>query len=252
MNYTRQVSCFVFLFLVLSRTEAIVNLDSLHFDNASDKHSGKVSFGYNGASGNTRKSHVNFGAQYKFNTAIYQNIFLANYQRGKSNDKLNTNKRFLHLRHIHATSTKQRSWEVYTQLESNAFTQLSLRTLIGGGLRYALNKNATNRHFVGIGGFYSRESLEGNLGTSNNTRVNLYLLSKVSANETTSLNNTLYYQPDISSASDFRAINVTSLNVKLGKQLTLKIYLQINHDSRPPLDIKQTDSSYSTAFEYFF
>jgi len=250
MNSTFQISCFTFLILVLSNSEAIVNLDSLHFDNANKKQSGKVSFGFNGASGNTRKSHTNFGAQYKISTEVYQHIFLANYQRGKSNNKLNTNKRFLHLRHIHATSTKRRSWEIYTQLESNAFTQLSLRTLVGGGLRYELNKKATHRHFVGIGGFYSRESLEGNLGTSTSTRVNLYLLSKVFANETTTLNNTLYYQPDISSASDLRAINVTSLNVKLGKQLTLKIYLQINHDSRPPLDVKQTDSSYTTAFEY--
>ena len=252
MNSRLQKICFTLLILAHASAEAIVNLDSLHFDDTSKLHSGNVSLGFSGASGNTKLSQIDFGTQYKLSTESYQNILLGNYQRGESNGELNTNKRFLHLRHIHTTQSKNRSWEIYTQVESNAFTKLSLRSLLGGGLRYELHVNGRNRHFFGIGGFYSHETLEGDLGSSRNNRANIYLLSKLSANDTSTLNNTVYYQPDIESASDFRAISVTTLKVKLGTQFNLKINLQITHDSRPPGIIKDTDTNYSTAFEYSF
>ena len=58
-----------------------------------------------------------------------------------------------------------------------------------------------------------------------------------------SLVNSTYYQPSFSDANDFRIIEDLTLVSKLSEATSLKASVNIAHDSEPPRDIKQTDSS---------
>jgi hypothetical protein len=222
------MSIIISITLIAADAAAIVNMDSLHFNQSSNGNSGEFSIGFSGATGNTDKSQINIDSQFKMTSQQYSNIILANYQRGESKDVVDTNKRFVHLRHIHTTSNPKLAWELFLQSETNVFTRLSLRTLLGSGIRYIFNKDSSTRNFIGAGGFYARETLEKttNLiddGTTNSVRANIYLLSRVSLSDTATLYNTLYYQPDIESFNDFRAFNISALKVKIVKKLSLKI-----------------------------
>jgi putative salt-induced outer membrane protein YdiY len=55
--------------------------------------------------------------------------------------------------------------------------------------------------------------------------------------------NSTYYQPSVSEPSDYRVIDDMKLVSKLSEKISLKVGIIISHDSEPPRDIKQTDSS---------
>jgi putative salt-induced outer membrane protein YdiY len=234
-------------------------MDSLHFDSTNLGITGALSLGLNGATGNTEKMQTNVDAHLKWNKPGFSNIIMVNYQYGKTNEVRDTNKAFLHFRHIHDIQDSNFDWELFSQVERDEFTRLSLRSLIGAGLRMPviIDEKPTSKHYFGIGAFYSRESLNevNNIiddGIRNITRGNFYVLTKMQLTDTTRVYNTLYYQPNLETISDFRLLEVATLKVKMNHSLDLKLGLQITHDSEPVQTIKETDLTYWTGIEYSF
>ena len=62
----------------------------------------------------------------------------------------------------------------------------------------------------------------------------------------------MFYQPDINDFSDSRLLEQFGLLLDITEKLSLKLSLDISYDSRPPQQIKQTDTSYNVGLEYSF
>ncbi len=144
------------------------------------------------------------------------------------------------------------------QGEKNEFARLSFRGLIGGGLRFTLAEVPEEVGlYLGAGAYWSRETLDQRTGltdhgSENFARANLYVVYKHKLNSQLSLISTTYYQPRLSEARDYRALEQAGLAVKMTDKLSLKLSLDIAHDSRPPQSIRQTDTSYNTSLSYRF
>lgn len=181
-----------------------------------------------------------------------------NYDRGETSGVTDTDKAFLHARHI-GHITDRRAWEVFGQIEQNEFTRLSYRSLIGGGLRWIVLKDASERTSVtvGAGAFYSRERLEPLVGTTDAGvetlgRARFYVTAKHHINDNVRIASTTYYQPALQDVDDFHALEELALRIKLIDRLDLKLSLDVTHDSRPPQLVEKTDVSYRTGIEYAF
>ena len=236
---------------------AIVNLESLHFEKQKNGFEGMVNLSLNGSTGNTENNRTKFDAGLRLTNDQTNNYLLMSYEYGESFGQKNSDKSFIHLRHINKTESIA-DWEVFTQAESNTFSRLSLRWLLGAGLRFKLGKKNPGKTFiVGLGGFYSVEELEKRTGlTDDGTetlwRANSYVLFRYKINDTVRFANTLYYQPRLSDTQDYRLLEQATLTVNLSDQLDLTLSLDISHDSQPPQLVEKTDTSYLTGITYRF
>lgn len=237
-------------------TMAIVNMDGLHFDDKEDKFSADVDLTISGSSGNSTTSKAGLNTQFSWIEKNSINLAILGYQYGKSNNLRSVNKSFIHYRYIQKLKDSM-DWELFGQLETNEFTRLSYRGLLGAGLRYSVAKSESHHAFLGIGAFYSKEEIEFTPGLTDDgveeiTRANFYFLSKYKITPVMSFSNVVYYQPRLNRLSDYRALLETKLDIKIQKDLSFRFRLDVEHDSAPSQTIKSTDVSYMTGLVFKF
>ena len=236
---------------------AIVNVENMRVGPAQLGLGGNIDLSISGKRGNTDKDEYGLDARIQNSSERVTDFIVASYDYGEASDITNTNKTFIHARHVKQFQAS-RAWEAFVQAEENEFARLSFRGLIGAGLRLTLAETAEQLGlYLGAGAFWSRETLDERAGLSdqgseNFGRANLYLVYKHKLNSQLSLVSTTYYQPRLSEASDFRALEQAGLAVKMTDNLSLKLSLDVAHDSRPPQSIDKTDTSYNTSLSYQF
>ena len=236
---------------------AIVNIEALHTGEPPRGYSGTANVSVDGQSGNTDKLGVNAGARLQWHGGTVTNFAILRYSYGQTSGIEDTNKLFTHARHIRQVSDKT-AYEGFIQAERNIFNRLSFRGLLGGGIRLKLADTPDIKTIhLGLGGFFSRETLEKRAGTtdagSDNTwRVNTYLNYVQQLNQSVRVLSTTYYQPAVDDFSDFRLLEDATLSVKMTDTLSLNLSLNLAHDSKPPQSVKNTDTTYSTGVEYSF
>ena len=255
--YINRYLFFIFILFISSETFAIVNIEDMRVSEPAEGFSGKFDFGIAGASGNTDKSSASLGSRLQWHKDKTTNFVVLNYSYGESGGVRNTNKGFLHARHVNQFSAKTAN-EYFAQAEKNEFTRLSYRGLAGAGLRFSLGDKKSQRAiYLGLGGFYSREELEEATGSTDEGiedlwRANLYISYKHNFDNGVQLMSTTYYQPEIGNAADFRLSEQAALSVSLSKRMRLVLSLDVAHDSEPPQFVEKTDTSYNTRFEVQF
>ena len=237
-------------------TMAIVNMDGLHFDNKEDKFSADIDLTISGSSGNSTTSKAALNTQLNWIDESSINLVILGYQYGESNNVRSVNKSFIHYRYIYKLNNSV-GWELFGQLETNEFTRLSYRGLLGSGIRYSVANSEKHRAFLGAGGFYSKEEIEFTPGLTDDgveeiTRANFYFLSKYKITPVISFSNVIYYQPRFNRLSDYRALLETKLDIKIHKDLSFRLSLDVEHDSEPSQTIKSTDISYMTGLVFKF
>ena len=247
------------LVLFASSVNAIVNIESMQLgksDRAKD-FAGQLNLAINGKNGNTSNFKAGLGGRAQWFKPGYTRFIVVNYEYGESSDVKDTDKSFLHIRHI-ADITPDFAWEVFAQLERNEFTRLSVRALAGGGVRWGLIEQPVNHELdLGLGAFYSVEKLDEQAGTTDGgrdelARGNIYLVYKYKISDHARLSNTVYYQPAFEEASDYRLLDQFGLQVDLTDRLSLNVSIDVAKDNQPPQNIKKTDSSYTTSLAYQF
>jgi len=237
--------------------QAIVNIESLRVGEPPPGYSGSLDISVNGQSGNTDKLGVAAGARLQWHGGDVTNFAILRYDYAQTSGVEDTNKLFFHTRHIHQL-TKETAYEGFIQAERNKFTRLSFRGLIGGGVRLTLIKKPDIKSLhVGLGGFYSRETLESAAGVTDNGsqsywRINTYVNYLHHLNDQVSVLTTTYWQPATRDFGDYRLLEEATLSVKMTDDLSLNVSLDLAHDSKPPQKVKQTDTIYSTGIEYRF
>ena len=235
---------------------AIVNMDGLHFDQKENTSNAALELTASGSSGNQNSTKTSLNGQYNWIKNKTIHLAIVGYQYGENNNTRNINKSFFHYRYIHQMN-ETLDLEVFGQLEKNEFTRLSYRGLVGSGVRYAIAKTNEHRGFLGLGGFYSSEKTEVTVGLTddgveNFVRANFYFLSKYQISSTLNFSNVIYYQPRLSDFSDYRALLESKLDFKIVKNLSLRLSLDVEHDSQPSQTIESTDVSYMTGLAFKF
>ncbi len=236
---------------------AIVNVENMRVGQTEPGLSGNLDLSITGKRGNTDKDEYGINGRIQNNIDKMTNFVVASYDYGEVSDVTNTNKTFIHARHVKQFQPR-RAWEAFVQAEENEFARLSFRGLVGAGLRFTLTETAEQLGlYLGAGAFWSRETLDQrpgltDHGTESFGRANLYLVYKHKLNEQLNLVSTTYYQPRLNQAGDFRALEQAGLSVKMTNSLSIKLSLDIGHDSHPAQSIDKTDSSYNTRLSYQF
>jgi putative salt-induced outer membrane protein YdiY len=238
---------------------AIVNIENMNIQPDSEKtgFDAQVNIDFSGKNGNTQSRNAGLGSRLQWFNTTDTSFIALNYEYGEVSDIKDTDKSFVHIRHIRYLSNHW-AWEVFTQMETNEFTRLSLRSLLGTGGRYQIPLVSKQQlSYLGIGLFRSKETLDEviattDAGTDYQTRANLYLVYKYKLSDTTHLSNTIYYQPNINNTDDYRLLEQFRFNVAITSKLSLQLSFDVNHDNLPPQNIKTTDSSYTTGLTYQF
>lgn len=253
-----RVGALVVLLLLTSPAAAIVNTEDTRVKEPEAGFSGQFSLAVAGQSGNTEKSSTSLGGRLQWHYRPLTDFIVINHDSGKTGGVRDTNRSFVHARHIHELTPKL-AWETFGQAEENEFTRLSFRGLLGGGVRREAFRSDDGKlvSTAGLGGFISREELDPLAGTTDAgvdtlVRGNFYFVVKYQLNETVRLASTTYYQPATSDFRDYRALEQATLHVNLTRRLDLKISLDVAHDNRPPQLIEKTDTTYRTGIEFQF
>jgi len=236
--------------------QAIVNIEGMRNQQTEQGLNGAINVAVSGASGNTDKTIATLGGRLLWQEKKASTLLITRLSYGESSGSRDTNKSFLHLRHITEKDDKY-ALEGFTQIEQNEFSRLDFRGLIGGGLRINLKQSDSGYLAAGLGAFYSSETLSERSSLTDDgierlSRLNSYLAFNYQLNPQTSISSTTYYQPAFKEVKDFRLLEQASLKIKLSDVLHLKITLDIAHDNQPPQAVEKTDTSYRTGIEYNF
>jgi putative salt-induced outer membrane protein YdiY len=228
-------------------TNAIVSMEDIHLGKPPEGFTGAFELSLKLDDGNTQQTAASTGLKLQWTQGINTDFILVNYEYGESDGVRDKNKGFLHLRHIHQAE-KQYAWEAFSQASFNEFTKLNLRALLGGGVRLTLGQVSDRQaSHLGLGAFYEHEELDtdlsGESAREDAFRANSYLVFKYQFNDHVSMVSSTYFQPNLEDFSDFRAIENISLVSKLTDSLSLTASIDIAHDSDPPPEVEQTDTS---------
>lgn len=208
-----------------------------------------LSFDLAGKGGNSKTEDFELGLYHSMRKGKHFGFVMATREYATSFDVESANNSFAHLRYNYYYQEHD-SVEVFTQLNEDDFRSLESRKLFG----IAYRKEISKAQAFGLGLFSEHENYIVNKQRQkfDQTRVNAYWVYSEKLTKTSYVANTLYYQPNISELADFRAYNKLSLNTEITEDIYLTFSLLVEHDSKPVLDVKKTDYSYSAGFAIEF
>ncbi len=205
--------------------------------------------------GNSNVDNYSAGlrAQYDNNDSyVIWSDFVFDY--GKALGKINTNKTFMHLRFIHTlTENKSINYEFFGQSQTNKFTNIAHRFLLGGGLRYHNNMQKYGNLFFGFGSFVEDiEYISPINPRERNLRVNSYISYTKAFDKKNKLSYAMYYQPKVDNFGDYIFSNGLEMTILVYEKLYLSFVLYYDVDSAPAIGIDKEDFTQKTSFLYKF
>jgi len=167
------------------------------------------------------------------------------------NDKF-TNAGILHLRYNYKTHRKM-SWEVFGQAQYNKVSLVDFRGLFGSGPRLKLSNSEKYRFYLGILIMFEHEELaDGITPIQRDFRGSTYFSFSLYPTEHITVVSTTYYQPLISSFSDYRISSQSSAIVGLYKNFALKMTYTFTYDEFPAVGIANSQYSFTSGITYIF
>ena len=183
-------------------------------------------------------------------------FFVINYDNGyeKESDQKNSivNKGFSHLRFTKNISDLLYV-ELFMQYGFNDFLLMKERQLFGSGIRYNIVDREKINGFLGVG--LMREDEKYDLETNENMsllRSTNYFTWHFKISDNTTLQNTAYYQFDLSRSSDSRLLYDGDLNIALNERLAFTLTLNYRQDSEPHGDLGKSYIQLKNGIEFIF
>lgn len=215
--------------------------------------SGKVEASLETKRGNTDSDSYSGGIELKYDNnssyLIWSN-FTGNY--AKASGATNTNKTYAHVRLIHSLF-EYTEWESFVQSESNKFTNIQKRRLVGLGLRFHLLDDDFGKIYSGLGAYYENIGYTTQVDPDEkNARVNFYVAYVKKFAEKNKFAYVAYYQPQFSDFSDYISSQSLLLEIHIYKELYINFKLYYDVDTHPAQGIKEVDFTQTTAFSYKF
>ena len=215
--------------------------------------SGKIEASLETKRGNTNKDEYTAGVEVKYdNNSSY--LLWANLtgSYGKASGTTNTNKTYAHVRIVH-TLHKTIQWESFLQIESNKFTNIQRRKLLGLGLRFHLADADFGTIYSGLGAYHETIAYTSGVDPNEtNERVNFYLAYVKKFKEKNKFAYVAYYQPKFSDFHDYISSQAVVLEVNIQKEFYINFKLYYDVDTNPAQGIEKVDFTQNTAFVYKF
>ena len=193
----------------------------------------------------------------------FNNVFLAKYNKGRSNFSLENNIAFISKTgkddllnkgtqdFKYAVNAKKLDANITLQHLYDVSRSVKNRYTSGVGVSYNFTDKNNRKIGVGLSALREKEiPLEGENKMQNRMSSNLNLIIKISNNITISTSN--HYQPNIEQAGDFRWKTNITLRLNLSPKLLLNINSSLNYDSVPAEGIPETDYQLINSISYTF
>ncbi len=250
----------VCLFLWGGNASAQVNIETLRKADPTEGLHINIATKFGILAGNSENQTINGNVRTDYLFDRYHLLSIANWARGKSDDKLFQNKAFLHLRGV-KTLTKTYAVEAFAQEEFNDFISIKERNLFGGGVRLTpfspspQEENDSDYAFhVGVGLMRENERFDEDT-QEKDTRIlrsTNYLSLKWEIKEWLLFSTTCYYQVDTTRSADFRILANGSLGFNLTEKLLFTINYTYRYDNEPPQGLKNFDLALTNGISYLF
>ena len=169
----------------------------------------------------------------------------------KSDAEKFSNSGFGHLRYNRKLGEVIR-WELFTQIQYNSLTKIDKRILGGTGFRFKLTPYDAARFYLGVAYMYEYEELLDPLVYNKDHRASSYFSFSLYPVENITLMSTLYVQPLLKDARDYKLSNESQLIVGITKKLNLNFTFKYAYDSRPPIDVPLNTYSFLNGIELQF
>lgn len=243
-------------FLLIITTYTLFALVSIKPVEISDNPgwSGKAEASLETKRGNTHKDNYKSSLRITYdNNNTYVTWTEVSSEYGKSNNTEDTNKAFAHLRYIHSLYFNNLRSEFFLQSQDDKFKLIKRRRLAGAGVRYKLFTLFENdKGYLGLGAFYENIEYTSNDPRESNARLNSYFAYTTPFGKTSSLTYTFYYQPIYNYFNDFVLTHSFELKVHVYEKLFLKLSVDYDLDSKPPMGVTRDDFTQTTSFLYNF
>jgi hypothetical protein len=164
----------------------------------------------------------------------------------KLNGTLGVDKSFAHVRYDYELLPAA-WWEVFVQVQSDAFQLLKIRNLVGTGPRFAMYEDRHVGVFLGIAYMLERDAYDtgpGGLALSTQvySRVSSYLSARTILSDGIEAVTTTYVQPRVEYLRDVRIQSESGFVFKVTKTFSTSITFTAHYDSNPPAGVLPTDT----------
>lgn len=241
------------LLLLTQQLFALVSIVPVEIGEDPGSH-GKVAISLETKRGNTHKDNYKLGLRFDYdNNESYHTWIEMSGEYGESNYVKDTNKLYLHLRHIHALSDKTICVEAFTQAQDNEFKLIQRRLLGGAGIRFKIFELFNEgKGYLGVGALYEDIQYTSNDPKEDNFRLNSYFAYTIKLGDDSDLSYTIFYQPKMDEFSDYVSSQKLALKLHVYKRLYLNFQVAYDVDSNPPMDVEEYDFTQTTSFVFDF
>jgi len=213
--------------------------------------SGAITGSYGASGGNSPQSTFEGSGRLQLRNRNNVWRLLALGRRTTVRDVETANAVLGHLRHNYLLSDRWATL-VFFQHQRNPFQRLDSRYLLGFGGRWKAVQGQSTLIYLGAADMFEQESIQDEEGHEKAQRFSGFASLETSLSEDVVVDFLIFYQPRWSDFKDWRMFAGIDLEVELTGSLALFTGYQIEHNSRPPVGVHQTDWRTKTGFAFKF
>ena len=242
--------------LISTTANAVTNIEFVRDKSVGKEFYAQIEGNLNGESGNQQTDTIGASISLAWDDNGSHFITVFDHLWRKDTGNVEVNQSFAHIRYTKEfKNSTGHHLEMFVQGQRDRFRNLESRVLFGLGHRKEFYNEFNKRsNAFGVGAFY--ESEEGyNLGSDfdeKQWRLNAYWHHKQPITESVSVNNVIYFQPDISEFTEYRIHNEFRLTAEVTKSLSYGFSFTYSFNSDPLGDVKRYDMNYGSFLQYSF
>ena len=252
----RMYVVFVCVMLIARTGVAQVNIEKFRSVERNKGPSGYVELDLSSRSGNVDITELSMSCRSDYTWETMNSFVIVKVDYGWSESKRFSDEALAHVRHVFRTDMILQP-EVFLQIDYNKKRLLLYRDLLGSGLQMRLLERTQWKLNWGTALMLEHEKHDIEVRDDKDNETNLvrwsnYLTTSLIVSERIAWTSTNYIQPDIQNFGDVRILCDSSLEVGLGKQLTLVVTFLLRYDSEPLVGVESTDTDLDIGFAYRF
>ncbi|MGI9550753.1 MAG: DUF481 domain-containing protein [Aurantibacter sp.] len=231
----------------------IVNVESLRKVSDTSKWSGNISLDLGLIKNSNSSFRMASGAHIQFTNKKNLVLIVNNLKFQQVDENKFVNRGIQHFRYNYRFRPKI-AWELFTQGQYDAISDIDFRGLIGTGPRFKLGSSEKNKFNLGALLMYEYEKTSeiNEDMIYRDIRGSAYLAFSIHPGNHVSLVSTTYYQPKLSQFGDYRISSDTSLSFQIFKDLGFKSTFSLNFDSLPAEGIPNTQYEFTNGLVFSF
>jgi len=250
LNRLKILAAAAFLITSLNAQAAIVN--SLRgFSEDEQGWSGALAGSFGASGGNTEETTFEGDGRLQLRSASNVWRFFARGKRTTTRGVETARSTLGHLRHNYLLSD---CWATiaFVQHQRNPFQRLDSRYLVGFGGRWLAVKGESTRFYLGATQMFEQERIQDESGHTKDERLSTYISLVSELRDGLALDFLVFYQPLWKDFADWRVHGEIKLTILLTGSLSFFTGYNLEHDTRPPAGVVETDWNTKTGFVFNF